>query len=379
MTGANWSVPESEVLAGVRDVLDGDHRGVLATVVAVEGSAYRRPGAKMVIPEEGTGSGHITAGCLEDELQRVSGDVLDAGESRIERYDLRPDAEEDVWGLGVGCNGVLDILLEPIDESHRPMADAVAEGRDVGVVTVLDAADEALVGERAYYHPGDGDLVPGAGFPASVTDRVRDIAADLTEQGRADTVELSETTVFVDGIAAPDDLVVVGTGNDVDPIVEVGKRAGFVVTVVGFRGATATTDRFPAADEVVSTSPARITDAVEFDADTAVVLATHNFVDDRLALDELLATDTGYVGLLGPRERFEEMQGEFREEGRTFTEAELDRLYTPVGLDLGGGSPYQIALSIVSEVLAVRNDREPQHLKERAGPIHERVDVTPTD
>ncbi|MXR52829.1 XdhC/CoxI family protein [Halovenus sp. WSH3] len=374
MSDSDWSVPESEVLQGVEEILDGEHRGVLATIIAVEGSAYRRPGAKMVIPEEGPGSGHITAGCLEDELQRIAGEVLAAGEPRIERYDLRPDSEDDVWGLGVGCNGVLDILIEPIDESYRPVTEAVADDRDIGVVTVIEGGQ---TGTRAYYHPEDGELVASDGFPADLADRIGEAAAELTARGRADTVELDGTTVFVDGITSPSDLVVVGTGNDVAPIAEVGKQAGFRVTVVGFRGANATADRFPAADEVLSTSPARITETLDLDEDTYVVLATHNFVDDRLAVDELLGTDVPYVGLMGPRKRFEQMREEFDAEGRAFSEDELDSLYTPVGLDLGGGSPYQIALSIVSEVLAVANDREPQHLTERAGPIHDRVEVDP--
>jgi xanthine dehydrogenase accessory factor len=147
------------------------------------------------------------------------------------------------------------------------------------------------------------------------------------------------------------------------------------VTVLGFRGTSATAERFPAADEVRSTSPARLREAFDFDADTLTVVATHNYVDDRIAVDELLQTDVPYVGLMGPHERFEEMLEDFAEEGREFSEAELDRLYTPVGLDLGGGSPHQIALSIVSEALAVSNGREPGHLRDREGTIHDRVEL----
>jgi xanthine dehydrogenase accessory factor len=143
--------------------------------------------------------------------------------------------------------------------------------------------------------------------------------------------------------------------------------------VVGFRGAAAKRERFPAAEAVRSTSPARLTEAYDFDEGTYVVVATHNFVDDRLAVEALLDTPVPYIGLMGPRERFEEMLEEFAAEGTEFTDDQLDRLYTPVGLDLGGGSPYGIALSIVAEVLAVANDREPKHLRAREGTIHDRV------
>jgi xanthine dehydrogenase accessory factor len=393
-TDADWSRAEADVLASARELLAGEGRAVLATVIDVEGSAYRRPGAKMLIPEEGDGGiGHITAGCLEEEVERVAAEVLAAGEPRVERYDLMPEADDDVWGLGVGCNGVVDVLLEPIDESYRPVLDALAAGEDVGVLTVVPApagdADAAVdvadaddadgaaapVGARAYYDPGTGEFRLGDAFPAALAERLRDAAGTLTARGRADTVAVDGTAVFVDGIAAPDDLYVVGTGNDVRPIVEAGKRAGFRVTVVGFRGADARADRFPAADEVVSTSPARIREAVDLDGDSYVVVATHNFVDDRLALDELLASPVPYVGLMGPRERFEEMLEEFDEEGREFSSDELSRLYTPVGLDLGAGDPGGIAVSIVGEVLAVANGREPRHLRDREGPIHDRLEV----
>lgn len=377
MTNSDWSVPESAVLHSVRDVLDGDGQGVLATIVDVEGSAYRRPGAKMVIPEGKAGVGHITAGCLEDEVQAIAAEVLADGEPRVETYDLRPEAEDDVWGLGVGCNGVIQVLLEPIDEPYRTVVDAFDDDRDVGVVTVVAAEDdtEATVGARAYYDALDGVLSPGEELPAALTDRLSDAVADLAAQGRSNSFEVDGVTVFVDGIAAPPDLAVVGTGHDIGPITELATQAGFRVTVIGFRGMTATETRFPAAADVRSTSPARLREADEFDANTHVVVATHNYVDDRIAVDELLRTDVPYVGLMGPHERFREMLDDFGEEGREFSEAELDRLYTPVGLDLGGGTPHQIALSIVSEALAVSNGRDPGHLREREGAIHDRVEL----
>jgi xanthine dehydrogenase accessory factor len=242
------------------------------------------------------------------------------------------------------------------------------------VLTVVDGDGE---GARAYYDPEADAFDLHGGFDADLAERVRDAAATLTAQGRADSVVVDGVTVFVDGLAAPATLVVVGTGHDVGPIAELGAQADFRVTVVGFRGAAAKADRFPAASEVVSTSPARMPEAFDFDAETYVVVATHNFVDDRLAVESLLTdTPVPYVGLMGPRERFEEMLDAFADEGTTFTDAQLDRLYTPVGLDLGGGSPYQIALSIVAEALAVKNGRQPQHLKAREGTIHDRVELS---
>ncbi|MFB6254239.1 MAG: XdhC family protein [Halobacteriaceae archaeon] len=372
---SNWSIPETEVLERVRDILDSQKQGVLATIIDVEGSAYRRPGAKMIVSEEGEGIGHITAGCLEDEVERLADDVLASGKPRVETYDLRPESEDDVWGLGVGCNGIVDILVEPIDESYQPVIKALNVGNDVGVITIIDAENTTSVGSRGYYDPSEGKFRLDDDFPEDIADDLKQVTENLVEDGRADSFEIDGTTVFVDGIAAPDDLVIVGSGHDIGPIASLGKQAGFQVTVVGFRGANATPDRFPAADNVISTSPAQIRDTVDFDADTYVVVATHNFIDDRIAVKELLESSVPYVGLMGPRERFDEMMDDWESEDTTIPDSELDRLYTPVGLDLGGGSPHQIAISIISEVLAVSNDREPRHLKEREGPIHDRVEI----
>ena len=384
MTQSNWSVPETEVLRQVGEGLT-EEGVVLATVVAVEGSAYRRPGAKMVIAGEGSGVGSITAGCLEDEIRSLAERVAESGTPRLERFDLTND-EDDVWGLGVGCNGVIDVLLEPVDGRFEPLVAARDEKRDVVGVTILDADDVDLKrGARAYWRPtAETDAVDGrvvafdapADWPGWLLEAVSGPAADLLEADTSETVTVegdgAAVEVFVDVVTAPPHLVVFGTGHDVGPMTELAKRLDFRVTIVGFRGAIATEERFPAADEVFATSPAAVREEISFDAGTYAVVMTHNFVDDRLTLAELLKTPVEYVGLMGPRERFEEMREAFADEGRTFEAGELERIYTPTGLDLGGGTPHQIAQSILAEVTAVHHDRTPKHLKEREGPIHDR-------
>jgi xanthine dehydrogenase accessory factor len=169
--------------------------------------------------------------------------------------------------------------------------------------------------------------------------------------------------------------VLFGSGHDVAPVVELAKRNGSQVTVVGYRGAADLEASFPRADETVAASAPQVADAVDLGTASYCVVMTHNFIDDRLTVEALIDAGVPYIGLMGPRERFEEMLEEFEAEGRTFTEAELETVYTPIGLDVGGGSPYQIATSIVAEVLAVANDREPRHLREREDHIHDRVSV----
>ncbi|MFB6233719.1 MAG: XdhC family protein [Haloarculaceae archaeon] len=378
MTAGDWSVPETEVMDAIGTAID-DERAVLATVVDVEGNAYRRPGAKMVIAEDGDGIGSITAGCLEDEVLALAADVLADGHPRLETFDLTGD--DDVWGLGVGCNGVIDILLEPLDGGYRPVVDAYESGRDTAVLTALDGeGTDARRGDRVYARPENGALpVEAPGWPDWLVDALEGPAAELLAAETSDTLAFDHdgqtVEVFVDAVTAPPDLVIFGSGHDVAPVADLASQVDFRVTVAAFRGATATEERFPDADEVLSTSPADVREALDLDAETYAVIMTHNFIDDRIALEELLESPVPYIGLLGPRERFEEIREECRAEGREFSEAELDRLYTPAGLDLGGGTPFHIAQSIAAEVTAVRYDREPKHLKRREGHIHERPSI----
>jgi xanthine dehydrogenase accessory factor len=380
MSTSDWSIPETDVFDRIRTTLEAGSPAVLATVAGVKGSAYRRPGAKMLLDPEGGGAGSITAGCLEDEVRALATDVLEAGEPRVETWDLTGD--DDVWGLGVGCNGVITVLLEPLSDSYRPVVDARLAGEPIGVATVVGTDDgtDAELGSRAYYRPGEG-------FEGDIDDTVLEelegAAETLVAGGKGETlaVETGSGTVevFVEGVRPPPELVVFGSGHDVGPVVELAKLVDFRVTVVPFRGGHADSGRFPGADEVASASPRDVAETREWDADTYAVIMSHNFLDDRIALEELLGTSVPYVGLMGPKKRFEEMREEFAEEGRTFTEDELERIYTPIGLNLGGDTPYQIAQSIVAEVQAVAHGRTPGHLSRQEGPIHDRVELASDD
>jgi len=385
MSASDWSVPETDVFDRIRTTIDAGSPAVLATVTAVEGSAYRRPGAKMLLDPDGGGAGSITAGCLEDEVRALAADVLEAGSPRVETWDLT--GEDDVWGLGVGCNGVITVLLEPLDESYRPVVEARLAGEPIGVATVVGSEGTgAALGSRAYYRPGEGFEGDGglggeeaAGIPATVLDELAGPAETLVADGKGETLAVETdggtVEVFVEGVRPPPELIVFGSGHDVGPVVELAKLVDFRVTVVPFRGGHADSGRFPGADEVTSASPRDVADLREWDADTYAVVMSHNFLDDRIALEELLETPVEYIGLMGPKKRFEEMREEFAAEGRTFTDAELERVYTPIGLNLGGDTPYQIAQSIVAEVQAVAHDRRPGHLSRQDGPIHDRVEL----
>ncbi len=380
MSTHNWSVPETEVVQRISERINGDSSDVLATIVDVEGNAYRRPGAKMLLDEGGSGVGSITAGCLEDELLSVADSVREAGRPERVVYDLMDDDEEDVWGLGVGCNGIIDVLLEPLDETYRPAVEAFERGEDIAIITVLSEDGALTQGDRAYYYPDDDRLrlpdgTDADGWPAALSDP----AAELARRGRSDTltldVEETETEFFIDGLAAPAELVVFGSGHDVAPVTELAERNDFRVTVVGFRGAVDLEERFPAAHRTFTTSPGSIDDSIDIDDRTYAVVMTHNFIDDQLTVEALINSPAPYVGLMGPHERFEEMLEAYEDDGVAFETDAFTSLYTPIGLNLGGGTPYQIAHSIIAEILAVQHGREPVHLRDRDGHIHERIEV----
>ncbi|QLH80707.1 XdhC family protein [Halosimplex pelagicum] len=406
MTGdrvqSDWSAPEPAVRATAREYLDSGEPAVLATVVAVDGRAYRRPGAKMVVAPDGgaaggesgthagaesdpdsTGAGSVTAGCLADSVVDLASDVLADGSARVERFDLRSD---ETWGLGVGCDGVVDLLLEPLGERHRPLvatADELDGGRTTAVA-VESEDDRVAVGDRwieggavgadgasgSDGERGDGESDAAGSLPPAVVAAVPD-DVDGTRSVRAETGG-GTVRLFVERLAPAPRLVVVGSNADVRPVVESARSAGFRVTVVGFRGGRATSDRFPRADRVVATSPRDLRGAVDFGPEDSVVLMTHNFVDDRVAFGELLDTPVGYIGVLGPAERFDRLRAALADDGVELDERDRDRIYAPVGLDLGGGSPAQVAHSVVAEVLAVRNGRSGGHLRAGDGPIHSR-------
>lgn len=365
----DWSIPESDVLYSVREVIESDEEAVLATVISVEGSAYRRPGAKMLVRQT-EAEGHITAGCLEDEVFDLAEEVLEDGSPRVKTYDLMND-DDDVWGLGVGCDGIIDILLEPVDQSHQPIVDSI-ESRE-SIVTLTVTSTEGM-GSKAYYD-GDEFYTASEYFSVDMFDELKSVAEELIQSGRSGSVKMSNgSTVFLDGYAPDPRIVVFGSGHDVGPVVEQGTKNGFEVEVVSFRGGIDLKGRFPRADSVKHSSPFSVSEDVQLGSDTYAIVMTHNFIDDRMVVGELLRSDVNYIGLMGPMERFEEMLEEFNAEGEEFSEKEFSLMYTPVGLDLGGGSPYQIATSIVGEILAVSNERNPQHLRDRDGHIHERVE-----
>lgn len=370
-----WSVSEAALHEEIRRRVADNESAVLATIVDVVGSAYRRPGAKMLISPEDESLGAITAGCLEGPVTDVASDVLTDGQPRVETFDLMDDTE---WGLGLGCNGIIDILLEPVDESLDNAFATLADRDPVTVLTTVGSTDPAVsVGDRTVLD-ASGDISSAPGRKPLPDDLVAALESSVRELGSGSSATVERTTcggsvtTFVDCLKPVPRLLLFGSQNDVNPISRLGVEAGFEVVVASARGGQASASIFPDAHEVVATHP---TDVVKHaDELTYAVIMSHNMVDDQLALESLVIdSPVPYVGLMGPRERFEEIQENMATEGTTLTDEQFERVSTPVGLDLGGGEPMQIAVSVVGEVLALHNDRSGGRLKEVKGPIHDRA------
>lgn len=354
-----WSATERDVRAALRT---SGGEATVATVAAVEGSAYRRPGAKMLVTAEGVETGAVTAGCLEPSVVDVCERVRRTGRAATERFDLTGTGGS--WGLGLGCDGVIDVLVEPRDKSWDAVLDAVDDEEAIAVVTVVESGPETTVGDRVVVAESGVRSVPDREpVPRARLTRAEDAIDRVVGTDQTMTVTAGDAALLVDGLTPVPELLLFGSQNDIGPVVGLGRQAGFAVSVHSPRGGL-DGSAFPRADAVHTGHPSTVGEGVG--EHTYAVVMSHNLVDDRIAVETLLReTDVPYVGVMGPRERFDRLRDEL-----TLTADELDRVAAPVGLDLGGSTPTDIALSIVSELVAVHNGRDGGRLRERSGPIH---------
>ena len=327
-------------------------RLVLATVMSVEGSVYRGAGARMVVLANGATVGAVSGGCLEADVVARAPDVLVAGVPELIRYDTR--ATDDVLlGLGMGCQGIIELLLEPLSGSSLSDAAAfyarIARSREpVSLLTLVRSTEGIALGSRL--------LLDGAGQP---------LEGDVALSGLTQHVARED-------IAPTISLVICGGGTDAIPLARLAKSTGWHVAVVDHRSAFATTDRFPGVDAVVCLNltheHAALGEHVVIDGRTMAVVMAHSAVHDAAYLRAMLDAGAGYVGVLGPRRRTLELLGL----GSVDDANVPSSVHSPAGLDLGAETPEEIALSIVAEIAAVRGGRAGGMLRERRGPIHDR-------
>lgn len=367
-----------DIVEAAKEAERNGRTAILATVVQIEGSAYRRPGARMLITEDGWRAGSISGGCLESDLVERAWGLTARGEPALVTYDAT-DGGEPIFGLGLGCRGTVRILVERLTPGRTP--DPVAflqeclQGRGPGVLATvfrLQGPVGAKVGARLLLHH-DGRVtcdIRDPGLAAPVEEDARRAVETGWSGPRTYPFPSGAAEVFVEVARPPTPLVIFGAGHDAAPILRLAKELGWRVTVVDSRPTFATSGRFPLADEVVVCLPEAILGRVRLDRHTAALVMTHNYLQDQKLLEILLPSPVRYLGVLGARSRTEQLLADLRGEGMTWSEEQLARLHAPVGLDIGAEGPEGIAIAVLAEIQAVLAGRSGGFLRQRTRPIH---------
>jgi xanthine dehydrogenase accessory factor len=354
----------AEILSRLAELKAAGRRAALATVVHIVGSAYRRPGAKFLIEETGETLGSVSGGCLEADVREIAKGVLETEEPSLRHYSTGAD-EDIVWGLGLGCNGLVDVFIQPATEGPlAALADRLRTllAGDSPFVAATVVAGEGL-GALLVAAP-DGTVYGSLGSPDLDAAAVEHARA-LTSAGRSAVQTLVRRRIFFEVLPPPPHLIVAGAGDDARPLVAFAADVGFRVSVLDHRPALLSPEWFPRAARLVVARPEDQGVDLPPAARSAAVVKAHSLAIDREWARRLLAAGVPYVGMLGPRARTESI---LREIGAAPADAE--RVYGPVGLDLGADGPRQVALAIVAELLAFIAGREPRHLAERREAIH---------
>jgi xanthine dehydrogenase accessory factor len=346
---------------------------VLATLVKAEGSSYRRTGARLLLRDSGPRLGSISGGCLEEDLAAHAATILTTGQSRTVIYDTTGENDL-VWGAGLGCHGIVHVLLERV--AGLPPALAFIESawtrREAAVLaTVFRSQGETSPAGTVFAASENGQSWRA---DAPLAERIAEPALNILRTQRSDTLALPSLPgapeVFLEFLPPPPALTIFGAGDDAQPLVHLAAELGWLVTVIDSRSAYATAARFPSAHAVLVAPPAEAVAASALDARSLAVVMTHRYLDDVPILRDLLPRPLAYLGLLGPKKRAEKILADLTREGLVLTPHDHARLHAPVGLDLGGSTPEDVALAILAEMQAVRSARDARPLRERTKPIH---------
>ena len=350
----------------------------LATVVHVEGSSYRRPGARMLIEDDGQLTGAISGGCLEGDALRKALLVMSEKRSKLVTYDTMDD-DDAKFGVGLGCNGIIQVLIEPIDETNpnNPIRflKAVNEKRQQSVLVTLFSLQDKKDPQYGTCLLVKEDKTIIDTTPVLKDVLIHDAEEVMIYQASSFKNYISndhDLTAFIEVIKPPVSVIIIGAGNDVIPLVDMADILGWETTVIDGRANYAKKERFTSACQVLVSKPEQVLDQVEINERTIFLLMTHNYNYDKAMLKELLQKNITYIGMLGPKKKRERILDEFKDEGLVFTEQQLSVLHSPVGLDIGAESSEEIALSILAEIKAFFANKDVQSLRKIKEVIHPR-------
>jgi xanthine dehydrogenase accessory factor len=350
----------------------------LATVVRVEGSSYRRPGARMLIGAHGRVAGSVSGGCLERDVVSKGLAVILNREAQLVAYDTT-DQDDMAFGTALGCEGRIEIAIEPLlpglPWTLGQTVPFILDRREpLALATVYRGkVDGRSLAGHAFTLGPDG-AKPEAPFGPELASPIEaDMKAVLAAgktQSKSYTAVAGTLDVLIERLAPPVPLLIFGGGHDAPPLVRLAKELGYQVTVVDRRPDFADPASFPGADRVVCAKPRQVADRFPIDPGAAAVIMNHHYETDRDFLGILLSRKLAYLGIMGPRKRTDRIIAELEQAGAAFPPENRARLHAPIGLDLGSENPEQIALSILAEIQATLAGRTAVQLRSRSAPIH---------
>ena len=355
-----------------------ERKAALATVVQVKGSSYRSPGARMLMLDNGRWVGSISGGCLEGDALRKARQVIMSGEARTVTYDTSND-DDNQLGIGLGCNGIIDILIEPIhpDKQANPINQLEAflnyENTGAHAIVFESNAKDISVGTKV-------ELNDKAEIAGATDELQRSLKADLVSvvENQKPVIKDYETKngrikVFLELIQPGIDLLIFGGGFDAKPVTELAHVLGWNVRVTDECVAHLVPINFPLANELQSCKREFVDQEIKITPFTAVVLMSHNLKYDEEVMRQIVNSEAPYIGILGPKKRadkiFKTLKNKYKIE---ISSEQMNRIHAPIGLDIGAETPDEIAVSIISEIQAKFSNRSGGFIKYRTGPIHQR-------
>jgi xanthine dehydrogenase accessory factor len=354
-----------------RALSTAENECVLATLVSVEGSSFRLPGARMLIQSDHTATGGITAGCLEEDIRQCAFEWTAAGPC-MKIFNVGTP-EDDVLGWGSGCKGTLRVLLQriaPRDPMFSRLIRALDQRHACTLATVFDSEARLNfpLGARTLWAEDVLDIDANAAWlPDMLSREVTHLRSNFTSRAIQFSTPGGKFSVFLDAIQPPLHLCVFGSGESVAALLDCARRLGWPTTLCDKRTELYNRRCGLNADRVYEAVPGEFPDAMIRDQRTAAVVMTHHFSDDLSILNSLLNSNIPYVGVLGGRTRSQRLRTEL---ASLVDSARLEKLFGPIGLDIGAADPAEIAVAITGEVLAFMNGRSAGHLADQLESIH---------
>jgi xanthine/CO dehydrogenase XdhC/CoxF family maturation factor len=372
-----------EIIKAYEAAVHTGKKSALAAVVHLDGSSYRRPGARMMVTDEGELTGAISGGCLEGDALRKAMLVLSQQQSKLVTYDTN-DEDDATVGIQLGCAGIIQVLFEPVNPNNpnnpiQLLRKVVALRQKSVLVTLFSLEDKrneqtgtCLLMEE------NGNISGTIPFPELHDAIMEDVHEAMRQQSSSFKNYLGKNlsvTGFIEFLKPAVSLVVVGAGNDAIPMMQIADTIGWEVRVVDGRSTHAKPERFVSACQVLVSKPEKVLEQIPIDEQTVFVMMTHNYNYDLAMLKALVQRKVTYIGILGPRKKLDRMLDELRNEGMQLSKEQLNTIYGPVGLEIGAETAEEIALSIIAEIRAVLSGKPGGSLRNKQDVIHARTDT----